>query len=126
MRILVVDDEREHGFLLFRILERMGHEPVLAFDPRDALDILRDDRGATVAGVITDVDMPGMTGIDLARRIREDVGADIPVAFCTGSCDGNVADAAASIGPIVPKGQPLARTRALIEETVTMWCRPRR
>ncbi|RMH42050.1 MAG: response regulator [Deltaproteobacteria bacterium] len=71
MRILVVDDEREHGFLLFRILERMGHEPVLAFDPRDALDILRDDRGATVAGVITDVDMPGMTGIDLARRIRE-------------------------------------------------------
>jgi CheY-like chemotaxis protein len=119
MRILVVDDERECGFLLFRMLERLGHDPVLAFGGEHALRILAEDVGA----VITDIEMPGMSGIELAQLSRARYG-DMPIVFCTGSADGDVTRAAAEIGPVFPKIRSVDDARALIAKVSTF--EPRR
>lgn len=125
MRILVVDDEREFGLLMFNLLERLGHDPVIAFDPDQALSIAADT-DHPIAGVITDIEMPGMSGVDLARAIRDRVDGDIPIAFCTGSDPSDeVAQDAAAIGPVLAKGAPLSDTRAIIKEMISLWSRPR-
>ena len=126
MRILVVDDEREYGLLMFKLLERLGHDPVIAFDPEQALSIASDS-AHPIAGVITDIEMPGMTGVDLARAIRDEVDSEMPIAFCTGSDPSDdVAQAAATIGPVLAKGLPLSDTRVIINEMISLWSRPRR
>jgi CheY-like chemotaxis protein len=122
MRILVVDDERDYGFLLFHLLSRLGHEPVLAFDPGDALDIVQGSE--PVAAVITDIDMPGMTGVELAQRIRASYGA-IPIAFCTGSDPrGETATTATAIGPVLRKGDSIEHTRERIREFIRTLAAP--
>lgn len=81
MRILVVDDEEAYCKLLGITLRRLGHVPTLAFHPADALEAVREQR---FDAVITDIDMPGMTGVQLAEEIRREQ-EDMPIAFCTGS-----------------------------------------
>ena len=125
MRILVVDDERDFGLLMFNLLQRLGHDPVIAFDPDQALSIVADT-DHPIAGVITDIEMPGMTGVDLARAIRAEIDSDLPIAFCTGSdpSDGVTQDAA-TIGPVLAKSAPLSDTREIITEMISLWSRPR-
>jgi two-component system capsular synthesis sensor histidine kinase RcsC len=81
MQILVVDDEEAYCRLLGHALRRLGHEPTLAFHPHDALEEFREKE---FDAVITDIDMPGMTGVELARAIRAEEES-MPIAFCTGS-----------------------------------------
>jgi len=130
MRILVVDDEREHGLLLYQLLERLGHDPLLACDAADALEILDHD-DIDVGGIITDIDMPGMSGVQLAEHIRSEIDSELPIAFCTGSDPGSKnTQRAAAIGPVLAKGSPVAETRAVIREMLELWSgkqpRPRR
>jgi CheY-like chemotaxis protein len=112
MKILVVDDEQSFGALLGHTLRRLGHKPVLALDPRDALEMLSAD----VEAVITDIDMPGMSGIQLACEIRRR-RSDVPIAFCTGSApEGDDVRAAAQIGRVLPKVWTVADVRAVVDE----------
>lgn len=112
MKILVVDDERDLGVLAGLLLRRRGHVPILALDPRDALHMLTPD----VDAVITDIEMPGMSGVELARRIRE-LDPDIPIAFCTGSDPSEqTAMEAAELGIVHPKLSSLAQVEAVIQE----------
>ena len=67
-RILVVDDEEEVREILAETLEDFGYHVVTAGSGEEALPILRTDHD--VALVITDVRMPGMSGLDLADEIR--------------------------------------------------------
>ena len=69
-RLLLVDDEVDIVELGARMLIHHGHEVVTATDPEQALAIYRQDP-AGFDLVITDQTMPGMTGIDLARKIAE-------------------------------------------------------
>jgi CheY-like chemotaxis protein len=119
MRILVVDDEQSFGALLSRTLKRLGHKPLVAVHPSDALEMLETE---TVDAVITDIDMPVMSGVDLARAIRAQ-RADMPIAFCTGSArDTGTIDEAAAIGRVLPK----VWTVADVKDVVTMLSPPRR
>jgi len=124
MRILVVDDEREYGVLLFKLLARLGHDPVLASDSEEALSILHDST-SEVGGVITDIEMPGMNGLQLAQRIRDDIDGNMPIAFCTGSDPAHeTTQRAATMGPVLPKASPLAHAREVIEQMVSVWSQP--
>jgi DNA-binding response OmpR family regulator len=67
MRILVVEDERRLAELLRQALQEEGHVVTLSFDGREGLAI------AQAAGfdlLILDVMLPGLSGFDIARRIR--------------------------------------------------------
>lgn len=67
--ILIVDDEHEIREMLMKYLERKGYEVVIAVDGTDALTEL-DARPGRVDCVITDHDMPNMTGIELLEQMR--------------------------------------------------------
>jgi signal transduction histidine kinase/ActR/RegA family two-component response regulator len=78
--ILVVDDEAQVRELLHDILESEGYNVVLAEGGREALSLF--DAG-NFDGVFTDIGMPGMSGWELARAIRER-NQQIPLAVITG------------------------------------------
>jgi DNA-binding response OmpR family regulator len=66
-RILVVDDEARYCELLRRALERDGYDAVVTSDSGLAMERLLSSR---VDLLITDLDMPGLTGFDLAELAR--------------------------------------------------------
>jgi DNA-binding NtrC family response regulator len=68
--ILVVDDDAASARITRRILERDGYGVLTASGPEEALDLLRE-HGDDVALVVTDVVMPGSSGIDLPDWIAQ-------------------------------------------------------
>ncbi|MGH8196360.1 MAG: hybrid sensor histidine kinase/response regulator [Woeseiaceae bacterium] len=67
-RVLVVDDNRDSANSLGMLLDVMDYEVKVAFDGASALEELDNFRAEAV---FLDIDMPGMNGYELARRIRE-------------------------------------------------------
>ena len=69
LTILVVEDDRALRELLRITLESSGYTVLAAADAAEALR-LAEPPGRTIALLVSDVMMPGMTGPDLARRLR--------------------------------------------------------
>jgi PAS domain S-box-containing protein len=67
-RILVVDDNEDSTESLATLLKLLGHEVRTAYDGSSALAAARDFRPDVV---LLDIGMPGMTGYDVARAMRE-------------------------------------------------------
>jgi len=65
--LLVVDDDRANLESIQRTFEREKIEVLTANDAREALDLLRQRR---VGVVLTDLMMPGMTGLELLRAVK--------------------------------------------------------
>ncbi len=69
LRILVVDDDLSLRKILHRILENGGYDVLSAASGEEALALCRRSNPA-VDLLITDYNMPGMTGLELAREYR--------------------------------------------------------
>ncbi|MFM8470369.1 MAG: sigma-54-dependent transcriptional regulator, partial [Limisphaerales bacterium] len=82
-RILVVDDDPGQRSLLQTFLERNGHRPLVADSGEAALKLLA---AAPVSMMISDVRMPGMTGLETLRRARQ-LQAKLPVLLVTAYAD---------------------------------------
>lgn len=70
LHILLADDETEIASLISSVLQRAGHTVDLAADGQAALDLLRDSP-APYDLVITDSNMPGVSGIELIGHLRK-------------------------------------------------------
>jgi CheY-like chemotaxis protein len=81
MRILVVDDDSMAGEMTGAVLEELGHEVILSEDGVDAAIKLNADGGIEM--VISDMNMPMVSGIDLFRELREQ-GSALPFILLTG------------------------------------------
>jgi two-component system cell cycle sensor histidine kinase/response regulator CckA len=81
-RVLVVDDHDPTRQTITRMLEAGGFEVLQASSGTEALDRLSRESGA-IDMVLSDVTMPGMTGIDLSYQIRE-LYPSMPVAIVSG------------------------------------------
>ena len=68
--ILVVEDEHAVRELTARILARRGHEVLTADSPSAAMDVFANHEWP-IDLLLTDVVMPGMSGKELAERIRQ-------------------------------------------------------
>ena len=77
-RILVVDDDPAILKLVVRYVEAAGFEPVAAADGPTALARARED---SVDLAVVDIMLPGVSGLEICRRLREDFG--IPVIMLT-------------------------------------------
>lgn len=81
MRILVVDDDALAGEMTAALLEGLGYEPLLAENGVEALEKLAAD--AAIDMIISDLNMPLISGIDLFREIRAQ-GIGLPFMLLTG------------------------------------------
>jgi len=74
MKILIVDDERDVEILFkqkFRKeLKRPDFDLIFAFSGTEALDILNHDQPPEVVYVFSDINMPGMSGLQLLESIK--------------------------------------------------------
>ena len=66
--ILIVDDDRDMALLLKKFLDRAAYRVRTAPNVSEALELLRIE-GADL--ILTDQKMPGLSGLDLLRRVRE-------------------------------------------------------
>lgn len=82
MRILVVDDFNTMRRIVKNILKQLGFENVgEAENGQEALEVLKKEK---FDFVITDWNMPVMTGLDLLKAIKADAALkDIPVMMVT-------------------------------------------
>ena len=89
--ILVADDEPNLRLVLGAILKRDGHRVVTASDGAEAWEVLAGG-DPPCHTVITDLRMPGMDGMELLKRMQQDL-PEIPVIMVTahGSVDNAVA-----------------------------------
>ena len=81
-RILLVDDEPLLLETLTEMLTDLGYSVTAANRSSEAYEIFQTDPTGFHT-VITDLTMPEMTGIDLARKITR-INPDMPVVLCTG------------------------------------------
>lgn len=68
LSILVVDDELSNAEVLALILHEEGFQVMVAGDGRQALERIEE---AAPDLLITDYMMPGMSGVELARAVRQ-------------------------------------------------------
>ena len=81
-RVLYVDDDESLLFLTQRMLERRGYRVTAHAAPDAALAAVRaDPHGFDL--VVTDFNMPGKSGLDVARAVRA-IRPDLPVAIISG------------------------------------------
>jgi nitrogen-specific signal transduction histidine kinase/ActR/RegA family two-component response regulator len=102
-RLLFVDDEPSIRAAVGGYLERIGYKVTALGDPHEALKVFRNAPD-NFDVVITDLTMPGLTGIDLAREILA-LRPTLPVMLVSGAIRGDVEKAAHAVGirRILPK-----------------------
>ena len=122
--ILIVDDDPGILDLLKRTMEMTGHNCIGVNDGESALAIIAQKPFDLV---VTDINMPGMTGIELAKKILKNFSADIIVM--TGQTKGYQYDEVINLGAsdfvekpfsiqeIILRIQRVLRERRLKEET---------
>jgi len=81
-RVLVVEDNLEVGRFANQILQDLGYETAWATNAEEALEMVGPDAMAFDA-IFSDVVMPGISGIALARELRQR-RADLPVVLTSG------------------------------------------
>ena len=84
-KILIVDDEKDIVDLVAYNLEREGFAVVRAFDGQAAWDKVRSEKPDLV---ILDLMLPGMSGLEICKRIRGDaMTRNLPVIMLTARTD---------------------------------------
>jgi CheY-like chemotaxis protein len=79
-RILVIDDEEYVRGVLSRVLSQVNHQVTVAKDGGEGLELLREKEFDLV---LTDLGMPGMSGWEVCRAIKE-IRPQMPVGMITG------------------------------------------
>ncbi|WP_433790633.1 response regulator [Actinoplanes sp. CA-252034] len=81
--IVVAEDDGDIREVMTRVLRRAGHTVVETDDGAQALEAVREQRPDIL---VSDIDMPRMSGVELSRALRaEPATRDLPVVFVSGS-----------------------------------------
>ena len=83
VRVLYIDDDDAIVYLMKRLLESKGYCVSGYTDQNEALAAARAEPGRFDV-VMTDYNMPGMSGLDVARALRE-IRADLPIILASGN-----------------------------------------
>jgi len=120
-QILIVDDDQRMLDALQRVLRRQSNDWDMTFvrHPEEAWEALLN---VAYDAVVTDVRMPGMSGIELLERIRQtEKTKDVPVVILTGLNDDKLKEKALLCGAVdllnkpVDSGQLVARLKSVLK-----------
>lgn len=81
LKVLVVEDDRAMAQMCAKLIRRRGHSAVVAGSCEDAVRIVMD--GGDIDVVVSDVQMPEMTGLELLAHLRS-LDNTPPVVLMTG------------------------------------------
>ncbi len=100
-RVLIVEDEAVLRLTFSQFLEEEGYEPVAVEDYGQALEHIQN---TAFDAIVTDIILPGKTGVDLLRYVR-DLGLYCPVIMITGEPNVETAAEAVRLGAFdyIPK-----------------------
>ena len=105
MKILVADDSRVMRQIVIRTLRQAGyddHDIVEAEDGRDALDKVDAERPDLV---LSDWNMPNMSGIECLQALRSS-GSTVPFGFVTSEGSAEMRERAANAGALFVIAKP--------------------
>jgi CheY-like chemotaxis protein len=80
-RILVIDDDEPFLKIVQMMLERAGHQVVVA---TSGMEGLREFKRSAVSLVLCDLYMPDMDGLDMLTALRK-IKSDLPVIIMSGA-----------------------------------------
>ncbi len=106
--VLVVDDQPLVRDTLARLVESLGSTVLTASDGAEALAILAANPAIDL--VLSDVTMPGFSGLELARRVRA-LAPKVRVVLCTGFADAIDESAVREVGAEALLAKPVRRAR---------------
>ena len=95
-KILIVDDEELLTKSFSKILERQGYEVYTVRSGADAVVMVEEEKFDLI---ISDIRMPGETGVETIKKIRENSKFPIPVIFITGYADEKIEKEAKTLEP---------------------------
>lgn len=117
-KILIAEDNELNMLVITRMLAALGH----SFDTvNNGMDCLQRARQHSYDLILTDISMPGMDGLEVAREIRTGLerGGEVPIVAVTANAD--VADyerfEEAGISEVLPK--PFGK--AQLQECTDRW-----
>ena len=117
-RILIVDDDDDVRMVAATMVEELGYQVAEAAGSAAGLELLRAHLAkgdeARIALVITDVVMPGMSGVEFAAKARE-LAPDLPIVFATGYADAQTFGAELASEDILKKPYRIAELAARVE-----------
>ncbi|WP_282191111.1 hybrid sensor histidine kinase/response regulator [Adlercreutzia caecimuris] len=113
LRVLVADDEETACESACEVLRSIGMEPDYVMSGDDAVAAVRDSEknGRSYVAIILDWKMPGKSGIEAAREIREIVSEDMPIIILSAYDWTAVEQEARSVGVDAFIAKPLFRSR---------------
>ena len=111
LRVLVVDDDADSREVLEETVARLGHQSAGA---HDGVEALAKQQAHPVDVILSDWSMPGMTGIELCRRVRSRESAEYTYfVFMTGFGDRAFSTGSRACAPsqatVLRKGRPSGR-----------------
>ena len=86
LKILIVDDQQDARAILRNMLAEFGVTQIFEASNGDEADMFLDTAFEYVDMVICDWNMPGVTGMELLKKLRG-MGIDIPFLMVTGRSD---------------------------------------
>jgi DNA-binding NtrC family response regulator len=120
LSILIVDDEIELATLFKNYIEAMGLDAISFTNSLSAFEYFKDNPNK-FSLVITDLRMPGICGLELAKNIRELndlVNIFLITAFDISDLEGSEAYQSAKIDKVIQKPIKLSILKKLIEDVL--------
>ncbi|HEY9578993.1 MAG TPA: ATP-binding protein [Rhizorhapis sp.] len=112
--ILLVEDNEEVGNFAEALLGELGHGVVRARNGQEALQLANGDLQFDL--VFTDVVMPGMTGLELASKLKQQ-NPRLPIILTTGYSD-RIVSAGSEGYPVLPKPYRLETLAATLDKVL--------
>ena len=120
LSVLIVDDEMELATLFKNYIEAMGLDAISFTNSLLAFEYFKDNPNK-FSLVITDLRMPGICGLELAKNIRELndlVNIFLITAFDISDLEGSEAYQSAKIDKVIQKPIKLSILKKLIEDVL--------
>lgn len=121
MRVLVIDDEAMVCALISMILEDAGYEVSTASSAEDALMLIIE--GAEFDLIISDLNMPGINGIELFNKLVQ-VGCDWPFVLLSGNDPQKLREMAPGLTDCLMKDDTLEGTLVPVIERIMATRKP--